>query len=255
MPMILTGPVALRRSRVRTVLAPVVATLALMAAAPAVVLAQAPPSAAAFEDDEAGADVLGAVAASFRMLALQHGTRIALQEKTRSELGGSFWGDYRQSVRWPSRWGDTDGWITNYLGHPIQGAAAAYIWIDHDPRAPASFQSNRSYWVSRARSMAWSAVYSVQFEIGPFSEASIGNVGMRPQTAGWVDHVVTPTGGVGLVIVEDALDRFLIRKLESKTDNRFLRLLIRVALSPGRTMANTAAGRLPWHRQGRPLDW
>ena len=46
---------------------------------------------------------------------------------------------------------------------------------------------------ARARATAWAAVYSFQFELGPFSEASIGNVGLRANTAGSVDHVVTPT--------------------------------------------------------------
>lgn len=45
----------------------------------------------------------------------------------------------------------------------------------------------------------------VQFEFGPFSEASIGNVGLRPNTTGWVDHVVTPAGALGIMIAEDAL--------------------------------------------------
>jgi hypothetical protein len=52
--------------------------------------------------------------------------------------------------------------------------------------------------------MAWAAGYSLQFEIGPLSEASIGNVGMRPQTTGWVDYVVTPLGAFGLIAAEDA---------------------------------------------------
>ena len=31
------------------------------------------------------------------------------------------------------------------------------------------------------KAMAFSASYSVQFEVGPLSEASIGNVGMDPK--------------------------------------------------------------------------
>ena len=37
-------------------------------------------------------------------------------------------------------------------------------------------------------------MYSLQFEFGPFSEAAIGNLGLRTDTSGWVDHVVTPAG-------------------------------------------------------------
>ena len=96
---------------------------------------------------------------------------------------------------------------------------------------------------------------SLQFEIGPLSEASIGNVGMRPETTGWVDHVVTPTGAFGLIVAEDALDRFFVKWAEEKVGNRVFRLLLRLAMNPGRTLSNTASGRVPWHRDGRPLDW
>jgi hypothetical protein len=45
-------------------------------------------------DDQQGANVLGAFADSLKLLLIEHGTRIALQEKTRSELRGNFWADY-----------------------------------------------------------------------------------------------------------------------------------------------------------------
>jgi hypothetical protein len=70
---------------------------------------------------------------------------------------------------------------------------------------------SRRYWASRGRASLWVATYSLQFEFGPLSEASIGNVGLRPETTGWVDHVVTPVGAFGLVVAEDALDRFLVK--------------------------------------------
>ena len=47
-------------------------------------------------------------------------------------------------------------------------------------------------------------MYSFQFEFGPLSEASIGNVGLRPNTTGWVDHVITPVGALGFMVAEDA---------------------------------------------------
>jgi len=206
-------------------------------------------------DDRDGADVLGAFTDSLKLLMIEHGSRIVFQEKTRRELGGNFWSDYRRSVRIPGQWEDTDAWWVNYLGHPIHGAAAGYIWLDHEPRAPANISLDSTYWSSRGRALAWSAVYSVQFEIGPLSEASIGNVGMRPDTTGWVDHVVTPVGAFGLIMAEDAMDRFLVRWVEQRTRNRVFRALLRLALNPGRTLSNTSTGRAPWHRDGRPLDW
>lgn len=47
------------------------------------------------------------------------------------------------------------------------------------------------------------------------SEASLGNVGLRPNTTGWVDHVVTPAGALGFMAAEDALDRYVIVRIES----------------------------------------
>lgn len=85
-------------------------------------------------------------------------------------------------------------------------------------------------------------MYSYQFEFGPLSEASIGNVGLRPHTTGWVDHVVTPGGALGFMVAEDALDRYLIVRIEWWTGNRFLRAAARMALNPSRTLSNTAQG-------------
>lgn len=98
-------------------------------------------------------------------------------------------------------------------------------------------------------------MYSLQFEIGPLSEASIGNVGMRPETTGWVDHVVTPMGAFGLILGEDALDRFVVKWIEARTSNRAWRMLLRLTLNPGPSLSNAASGRVPWHRDGRPLNW
>ncbi len=201
-------------------------------------------------------DILGAFSDSLKLLLIEHGTRIALQEKTRQALEeGKFWPDYRRSVRIPRQWGDTDGDLVNYVGHPVHGAAAGYIWLDHDPAAPSDFRPTPGYWSSRMRAFAFSASYSLQFEIGPLSEASIGNVGMRPETTGWVDYVVTPIGALGLIVAEDALDRYVVQWAERRVKNPVLRIGMRFAANPGRTMANTASGRLPWHRDGRPLNW
>ena len=206
-------------------------------------------------DDREGADVLGAFRGSVKLLIIEHGTRIAFQDKTRHELGGPFWSDYQKSVRTPGQWNDTDAWWVNYIGHPIHGAAAGYIWLDHEPGAPLEISLSRRYWASRGRATAWAAAYSVQFEVGPLSEASIGNVGMDPKTTGWVDHVVTPAGAFGWIVVEDALDRFLVKWVERRTRNRFARASLRLVLNPGRALSNTTAGRSPWHREDRALTW
>ncbi len=196
----------------------------------------------------------GAFADSLRLLLLEHTTRVAFQHKTRRELGGSFFGDYRRSVRLPRTWADGDGWLVNYVGHPVHGAASGFIWLDHEDGAhDPDLGFSKAYWASRTRATGWAAGYSVQFEFGLFSEASIGNVGLRPNTTGWVDHVVTPAGALGFMIAEDALDRFLLIRIEGWTRNRVVRAAARMALNPSRTLSNTAQGRTPWFRPARPL--
>jgi hypothetical protein len=212
-------------------------------------------SAVSAGDDEEHTSIRGALESSLRLATMQHLLRIGVQEKTRAELGGSFFGDYRRSLRVPRQWGDGDPGRTNYVGHPVQGAASGFIWIDNDPRAPRAFSSDGRYWTSRLRATGWAAGYSLQFEVGPFSEASIGNVGLQPQTAGWVDHVVTPTGAFAVMVGEDALDRFIIARLERKVGSPVARAALRMFLNPSRATANVAALRSPWHRPNRPFSW
>ena len=196
----------------------------------------------------------GALEDSLRLLAIEHSIRIGFQEKTRRELGGPFWKDYRRSVRTPQTWEDGDSAFVNYIGHPIHGAASGYIWLDHEDGAhDPELGFSWAYWASRGRATAWAAGYSLQFEFGPLSEASIGNVGLNPETTGWVDHVVTPAGALGLMVAEDALDRYFIRLVEGWTSNRVLRASTRMLFNPSRTMSNAAQGRAPWSRPARPL--
>lgn len=197
----------------------------------------------------------GALADSFRLLMIEHLGRIAFQPKTRRELGGPFLGDYIRSVKVPDTWDDGDKWYVNYVGHPVHGAAAGFLWLDHEDGAhDPAMGFSRDYWASRGRALAWATAYSVQFEFGPLSEASIGNVGLRPRTTGWVDHVVTPVGALGFIVAEDSLDRYFITHVESWTKNRMLRAIVRVVFNPSRAMSNLAQGRTLWFRSGRPLQ-
>jgi hypothetical protein len=196
----------------------------------------------------------GAIADSMRLLLLEHATRVAFQEKTRRELGGPFLLDYHRSVKLPKTWNDGDSWGVNYFGHPIHGAASGFIWLDHEDGAhDPDLGFSKEYWASRSRAVAWAAVYSVQFEFGPLSEASIGNVGLRPNTTGWVDHVVTPAGALAFMVAEDAVDRYLVTRVERHTRSRLVRAIVRAALNPSRSLSNTVQGRAPWFRPARPL--
>jgi hypothetical protein len=204
-------------------------------------------------DSDEQHDIKGAIADSLRMLTTQHVLRVTLEKKTRRELGGPFFADYARSAGLPEQWGDGDSILTNYVGHPIQGAASGFIWLRHDSRAPATFRLDSAYLKSRVRGMVFAAGYSAQFELGPLSEASIGNVGMRPHTAGWVDHVITPAGGLALMVGEDFVDRFVVRRLEARVKSPVVRALARMLLNPARSTANFAALEAPWQRPDRPL--
>lgn len=232
----------------------VIASVVILIVTPTAALSQEP-ELEPRREGAARADVRGALIDSLKIVLIEHGIRVGFQEKTRRELRGPFFGDYARSIRVPRQWEDTDSWWVNYIGHPIHGAAAGYVWLDHDPGAPADISMSRPYLMSRARALAWAAGYSLQFEIGPLSEASIGNVGMRAETVGWVDHVVTPVGALGLIVAEDALDRYFVQWVERRTSNKVVRAILRLTFNPGRTMSNTATGRAPWYRPGRPIGW
>ncbi|OYT72293.1 MAG: hypothetical protein CFK52_05590 [Chloracidobacterium sp. CP2_5A] len=192
--------------------------------------------------------------------ALQHALRFATEDGTRKEINGPFFRDWFQSVRNLRGWRDGDPFLVNYIGHPIMGAAAGYIQIHNDPKgqflefAP----RKKAYWKSRMKAMAWSAAYSAQFEIGPLSEASLGNVGRAPRPDGkspmsYVDLVITPSVGTLWLIGEDALDKHLIQRLERRVRNPFWRGMARSFLNPGRSVANAMRFRWPWHRDQRKL--
>ncbi len=185
-------------------------------------------------------------------LGVQHSSRVT-QKKMRRELGGPFFSDYFESVSNIRTWSDQDGILTNYVGHPMMGATAGYFQIHNDPRGrrlrfdPAS----GDYWRSRLKALAWSAAYSTQFEIGPVSEAAIGTVGKNAPTMAWVDLVMTPLGGFGLIVLEDYLDSRFIRGLEQ--GGGFKARFFRVVLNPNRAVANLFRLKPPSYRDDRPL--
>jgi hypothetical protein len=203
-----------------------------------------------------GFDWQAAANQSFFGLAIQHSIRMS-QRKTRREIGGAFFEDYRNAVSGLGGWGDTDSIFTNYVAHPVQGAITGYIQIQNDSRGiRQEFGWTPEYWKSRGRAMAWSALYSTQFELGPVSEASIGNVGKKRGTMGFVDLVMTPVGGVGLIVAEDAIDKKWIQRLEAgNVGHEGKRRFYRMALNPQRTLANLLRFKKPWHRDTRDISW
>ena len=186
------------------------------------------------------------------MLTFQHSVRL-FQEKTHTELGGPFWSDYVESVASLHGWHDGDSFATNYVAHPMMGATSGFIQIQNDPAGRyVEFGRSGAYWRSRGWALAAAAIYSAQFELGPMSEASIGNVGLKAGTMAYVDLLVTPLAGVGMIVAEDAIDRFLIAKVEGRLSPNQVRLL-RSLLNPNRSVANIVRFQVPWKRDARGL--
>ena len=191
---------------------------------------------------------------SLGLLGLEHGFRM-VQPKTRDQLKGPFFQDWEKSVKGVHGWGDGDSAFTNYFAHPMQGAVAGFIETQNDSRGRlAEFSRSRTYWTSRLRAMGWAAIYSTQFELGPISEATLGNVGMKPGTAGYTDLVMTPVGGFGMIVLEDAVDKYFVTKLEQGTDGLNKRRLYRMLFNPQRSVANLMRGKVPWYRDSRPIS-
>ena len=199
---------------------------------------------------DGGFDWESAISGSFMLLSIQHSVRLG-QEKTYTELDGPFFRDYFQSVKGLKGWEDGDNTFTNYLLHPGQGSLTSFIQIQNDPKGrTVGIKDGSAYWKSRLKGLAWSTAYSFQFELGPYSEATIGNVGQIPGTMTWVDLVMTPVGGFVFVLAEDLMDEYLVAPLEKKA-NRSMKRVLRMVFSPSRTFANILRFKKPWRRDNR----
>ncbi|MEZ5347225.1 MAG: hypothetical protein R2681_16890 [Pyrinomonadaceae bacterium] len=197
-----------------------------------------------------------ALAQSMYFLGIQHGMRM-VQIKTRRELKGPFFADWGMSVKNLGKWRDGDSIATNYFAHPLQGAVTGRIFVNNSDRSKRQeFGRSKEYWESRFKAMLWSTVWSTQFEMGPLSEASIGNVGLYdregPNRMGWVDLVITPTAGTGVMIGEDIIDKYILdRWLERKIKSRTRIKIYRTFFTPIQSFTNVLGGKTPWNRDNR----
>lgn len=203
------------------------------------------------DDEEEKADTSfrwrPAIEQSLLFLAVQHGYAMT-QPKTRRDLKGEFFHDYVNSVKSLHGWGDGGRFFTNYIAHPMEGSLTGFIQVQNDPKGMRQqFGRLPAYWRSRMKALAWSAAWSTQFEIGPVSQASIGNVGLHGKQT-YIDLVITPTVGTGLLVAEDAIDRYVIRRIESGTGNFYVRIGSRMLLNPTRSVANLLRFKKPWQR-------
>lgn len=203
-----------------------------------------------------GVEWSGLLLDSTKFLLFQHAFRLATEIDTRRGLHGPLLQNYANSLTNIHGWNDGDPFFVNYIDHPMEGGVAGFIEVGHDPRyRRAEFSRSSRYWKSRLRAMAFSAAFSLQFEIGPVSEASIGGIQRVRYKTGVVDWVITPAVGFGWMIGEDALDKYLVQRFELRTQNHAKRLLLRSILNPTRSFANMLQGKVPWHRENRPGVW
>lgn len=188
---------------------------------------------------------------SFRFLAVMQAFRFATEQDTRQ--GGIGLGPgYLRSVTNLHGWADGDPYYVNYMGHPAQGAISGRLWSNHDRRyRQLEFGEDPDYWKGKLRAAAYSLAFSEQFEIGLLSEASIGHIQDRFPQQGFVDHVITPTIGLGLSVGEDAIDKYFIKPMEARVHNKWARLIMRTGLNPTRSFANIMDYKVPWHRETR----
>jgi hypothetical protein len=180
-----------------------------------------------------------------------------------------YWRDYKQSLSaWiHAGWNDGDPNMYGYVGHPIQGLAVSYIFLQNDPKDRGlEFSKTKAYWISRLKATAFNAAYSTQWNIGPLSEPTIEKYGTHwrspwNQNGTWpcntkncytgmgqIDLVMTPLGGLGWLVGEDILDRFITRRVEASTRNRTLIDITRCGLDPVQIGTNLLHGKRPWYR-------
>ena len=180
----------------------------------------------------------------------EHVMRIATQDFTRQQLKGKFWPEYFDSVHVPQQWSDKDHWQVNYIGHAISGGAFTRIWMEQ--REP-KFTTKTAYLKSMGRALIWTSLWSIQYEIGPASEASIGNVGLNPDDVGWNDFIWTPIGGMLWTMGEDAIDRYALQWIDKHVPFMMAKAAARMILNPSRMLANIGMNRTPWSRYDRTM--
>ncbi|MBB5330763.1 hypothetical protein [Tunturiibacter gelidoferens] len=198
---------------------------------------------------------------SFEFLTAQHSGNILLDSETRHDLTTNpYWSTYVFCVehyRW-YQWSDDTTFIVHDVGHPMMGAIVSSIFEQNDPKARALvFENNGNYWRSRLKAMAYSAVYSAQWKVGPVSEASIGNsgrntyyvahLGRTTNETGFQDFVITPVYGFGWNVGEDAIDRYIMPKIHEHVKNRFY-LTTLFWMTPCKSAANLLRWKPTYYR-------
>jgi hypothetical protein len=198
---------------------------------------------------------------SFEWLTTQHSGNILMDTETRHDLTTHpYWATYVYCVehyRW-YQWSDDTPFIVHDIGHPMMGAIVSSIFEQNDPKGRALvFENSGNYWRSRLKAMAYSAVYSAQWKVGPVSEASIGNsgwatyyvahLGRTTNETGFQDFVITPVYGFGWNVGEDAIDRYIMPSVHRHVKNRFY-LTTLFWMTPCKSAANILRWKPTYYR-------
>ena len=198
---------------------------------------------------------------SFEWLTAQHSGNILLDSETRDDLEYlPYWHTYVYDVehyRW-YQWSDDTTFVVHDIGHPMMGGIVSSIFEQNDPKGRAlMFENSGNYWRSRLKAMAYSAVYSAQWKVGPVSEASIGDSGYntyyRPDLGrttnetGFQDFVITPVYGFGWNVGEDMIDRYLMPKIHAHVKSK-LYLTALFWMTPCKSAANILRWKPTYYR-------
>lgn len=230
------------------------------------------PSAPGYRVDAGPYNWRGLLAQSLFFNVVENTFRAASDDQIRLLLAKKpFWHDYFASTKQFNmrRWNDGDDFLVNYVGHPLQGSVADFIFIQNDPVGrQLEISRNPLYWKSRFHAFLWSVAYSTHSEISFLGEAGIGNEGgwtypirckdpkclaWHPgwhytNNTGWVDFTITPTVGFLWMLAEDTLDRFVSDHFQGGDRFNLGLAFMRGALNPSRTFANLMRLQAPWYR-------
>lgn len=195
-------------------------------------------------NEEGNINFRGLINESLIFLALQHSYRISTEEKTRKELGGSFFKDWSRSLK-INGWDDGGSFFTNFVAHPMMGSTSVFIFANNDEVSQEAEFWSGNYVRAKKRQLIFALIYSTQFEFGLISESSIGNIGKYGKH-GWVDLVITPTAGIAWSVAEDAADRFILDRIRNEKPK--LANTLSILMTPTKSLANIFAFRAPWYR-------
>ena len=193
-----------------------------------------------------------ALAESFLAFTIAHAERFPTEQGTRESIQGPFWKNYLQDIQNLHGWDDRDGFVTTYIAHPMEGSMAGYLERQNDPKyRDVEFGWSQRYWTSTMRSLAFSTAYNIAWSLSPYGEAGLGNVDIHA-APGLVDPAASGMMGMAWMIGEDAIDRYLIKRIENKYRNPVIRSFARGLLNPTRSYANVLRFKAPWYRDSRP---